>query len=104
MMTKINKAVNSTFRLLIAACLFVKIAIHHNQKPSPLFPRETRLPLQYPGNPAISLRPVIFRPLLTVNDRLNRARGDRRNGAISKGPKTISNSPFKLVFFTSFLG
>ena len=41
---------------------------------------------------------------IIVNDRLNRASGDRRNGAISKGPKTISNSPFKLAFFTSFLG
>jgi hypothetical protein len=38
----------------------------------------------------------------SVNDRLNRASDDRRNGAISKGPKSISNGPFKLVFFTSF--
>jgi len=37
-----------------------------------------------------------------VNDRLNSASDDRRNGAISKGPKSISNGPFKLVFFTSF--
>jgi hypothetical protein len=42
--------------------------------------------------------------VLNVNDRLNRATHDRRNGAISKGSKTISNSPFKLAFFTSFLG
>ena len=38
---------------------------------------------------------------ILVNDRLNGASRDRRNGAISKGPKTISNRPFKLVFFTS---
>jgi hypothetical protein len=37
-----------------------------------------------------------------VNDRFNRARQDRRNGAISKGPKTISDDGFKSGFFTSF--
>jgi IS1 family transposase len=39
-----------------------------------------------------------------VNDRVNGATHDRRNGAISKGQKTISDSPFKLVIFASFLG
>jgi hypothetical protein len=30
-----------------------------------LFKKVTRLPVRHPGNPAISLRPVAFRPLLT---------------------------------------
>ena len=37
-----------------------------------------------------------------VNDRLNRASQDRRNGATQKAPKTISDDPFKSVFFASF--
>ena len=37
-----------------------------------------------------------------VNDRLNRASQDRRNGATQKAPKTISDDPFKSVCFASF--
>ena len=41
---------------------------------------------------------------MDVNDRPNSATDDRRNGAIKISSKTISDSPFKLVFFTSFRG
>jgi hypothetical protein len=40
--------------------------------------------------------------LKDVNDHLNGATHDRRNGAISKWPKSGSQSGLKLVFFTPF--
>jgi hypothetical protein len=39
-----------------------------------------------------------------VNDRLNGATHDRRNGATRKCPKSDLGGPFKLGIFTSFLG
>jgi hypothetical protein len=65
MTTKINKILSSIFSSIIVVWFIVKTAIRHNLKSrATLFPRATRLPLQYSGNPAISLRPVAFRPLL----------------------------------------
>ena len=70
MITKINKSLNSIPGSMSAVCF--KVAIHHKKSRAILFPGATRLPLQFPGNPAISLRPVAFRPLLTKGLALSR--------------------------------
>jgi hypothetical protein len=65
MITKINKSVISIFSSTIVVWFQVKTAVHSSQKAGLPAQQSNPASSAIPGSPAISLRSVAFRPLLT---------------------------------------